>query len=51
MKKKRILIPGLLFLVALLLSGCAKTAPQPHKHTWENRKCVTYGEEKENWII
>lgn len=29
MKKKRILIPGLLFLVALLLSGCAKTAPRP----------------------
>lgn len=54
MKKKRILIPGLLFLVALLLPGCAKTAPQPHTHTWENRKCVTCGEEKEvhrlgNW--
>ena len=54
MKKKRILISGLLFLVALLLSGCAKTAPQPHAHTWENRKCVTCGEEKEvhrlgNW--
>ena len=54
MKKKRILIPGLLFLVALLFPGCAKTAPQPHAHTWENRKCVTCGEEKEvhrlgNW--
>ena len=54
MKKKRILIPGLLILAALLLPGCAKTAPQPHAHTWENRKCVTCGEEKEvhrlgNW--
>ena len=54
MKKKRILIPGLLFLVALLFPGCAKTAPQPHTHTRENRKCVTCGEEKEvhrlgNW--
>ena len=54
MKKKRILIPGLLFLVALLFPGCAKSAPQPHAHTWENRKCVTCGEEKEvhrlgNW--
>ena len=54
MKKKRLLIPGLLFLVALLFPGCAKTAPQPHAHTWENRKCVTCGEEKEihrlgNW--
>lgn len=44
----------LLFLVALLFPGCAKTAPQPHAHTWENRKCVTCGEEKEihrlgNW--
>ena len=29
MKKKRILIPGLLFLVALLLPGYAKTAPSP----------------------
>ena len=41
-------------LVVLLLGGCAKTAPQPHTHTWENRKCVTCGEEKEihrlgNW--
>lgn len=27
MKKKRILIPGLLILIALLLPGCAKTAP------------------------
>ena len=51
MKKKRLLIPGLLILAALLLPGCAKTAPQPHAHTWENRKCVTCGEEKENWII
>ena len=54
MKKKRILIPGLLILIALLFPGCAKTAPQPHAHTWENRKCVTCGEEKEiqklgNW--
>ena len=54
MKKKRLLIPGLLFLVALLFPGCPKTAPQPHAHTWENRKCVTCGEEKElhrlgNW--
>ena len=54
MKKKRILIPGLLILAALLFPGCAKTAPQPHAHTWENRKCVTCGEEKEvhrlgNW--
>ena len=54
MKKKRILIPGLLVLAALLFPGCAKTAPQPHAHTWENRKCVTCGEEKEvhrlgNW--
>ena len=51
MKKKCILIPGLLILVALLLSGCAKTVPQPHTNTWENRKYVTCGEEKENWII
>lgn len=51
MKKKRILIPGLLILIALLLPGCAKTAPQPREHTWGNRKCVTCGEEKENWII
>lgn len=51
MKKKRILIPGLLILAALLFPGCAKTAPQPREHTWENRKCVTCGEEKENWII
>lgn len=54
MKKKRILIPGLLILATLLFPGCAKTAPQPHVHTWENRKCVTCGEEKEvqrlgNW--
>lgn len=54
MKKKRILIPGLLILIALLFPGCAKTASQPHAHTWENRKCVTWGEEKEiqklgNW--
>ena len=54
MKKKRILIPGLLVLAALLFCGCAKTASQPHAHTWENRKCVTCGEEKEihrlgNW--
>ena len=54
MKKKRILIPGLLILIALLFPGCAKTASQPHAHTWENRKCVTCGEEKEiqklgNW--
>ena len=27
MKKKRILIPGLLILIALLFPGCAKTAP------------------------
>lgn len=54
MKKKRLLIPGLLILIALLFPGCAKTASQPHAHTWENRKCVTCGEEKEiqklgNW--
>ena len=54
MKKKRLLIPGLLILIALLFPGCAKTALQPHAHTWENRKCVTCGEEKEvhrlgNW--
>ena len=54
MKKKHLLIPGLLILAALLFPGCAKTAPQPHTHTWENRKCVTCGEEKEihrlgNW--
>lgn len=54
MKKKRILIPGLLILIALLFPGCAKTAPQPHKHTWENRKCTVCGAEKEvfqlgNW--
>ena len=54
MKKKRLLIPGLLILIALLFPGCAKTASQPHAHTWENRKCVTWGEEKEiqklgNW--
>ena len=54
MKKKHLLIPGLLILIALLFPGCAKTAPQPHAHTWENRKCVTCGEEKEiqklgNW--
>lgn len=44
----------MLILVALLLPGCAKAGPQPHEHTWENRKCVTCGEEKEvhrlgNW--
>ena len=54
MKKKRILIPGLLILAALLFPGCAKTVSQPHAHTWENRKCMTCGEEKEihrlgNW--
>ena len=54
MKKKRILIPGLLILVALPLPGCAKTAPQAHVHTWENYKCASCGEEKEiqklgNW--
>ena len=54
MKKKHLLIPGLLILAALLFPGCAKTAPQPHTHTWENRKCVTCGAEKEihrlgNW--
>lgn len=52
MRRSKIYI--LLFLVALLLSGCAKTASQPHVHTLENRKCVTCGEEKEihrlgNW--
>ena len=52
MKQRRICV--LLILVALLLPGCAKTGPQPHEHTWENRKCVTCGEEKEvhrlgNW--
>lgn len=52
MRRSKIYI--LLFLVALLFPGCAKTAPQPHTHTWENRKCVTCGEEKEihrlgNW--
>ena len=54
MNKKHLLIPGLLILAALLFPSCAKTAPQPHTHTWENRKCVTCGEEKEvhrlgNW--
>lgn len=54
MKKKRILIPGLLILIALLFPGCAKTASQPHAHTWENRKCTVCGAEKEvfqlgNW--
>ena len=54
MKKKRLLIPGLLILAALLFPGCAKTAPQPHVHTWENYKCASCGEEKEiqklgNW--
>ena len=54
MKKKRILIPGLLILIALLFPGCAKTALQPHVHTWENYKCASCGEEKEiqklgNW--
>lgn len=52
MRQKRICV--LLILVALLLPGCAKAGPQPHEHTWENRKCVTCGEEKEvhrlgNW--
>ena len=52
MRQRRICV--LLILVALLLSGCAKAGPQPHEHTWENRKCVTCGEEKEvhrlgNW--
>ena len=52
MRQRRICV--LLILVALLLPGCAKTGPQPHEHTWENRKCVTCGEEKEvhrlgNW--
>lgn len=52
MKQRRICV--LLILAALLLPGCAKTGPQPHEHTWENRKCVTCGEEKEvhrlgNW--
>ena len=41
-------------LLAALLSGCAKTEPQPHVHTWENYRCVSCGEEKEiqqlgNW--
>ena len=41
-------------LVVLLLGGCAKEEPKEHSHTWENRKCVTCGEEKEvhrlgNW--
>ena len=54
MKKKRILIPGLLFLVALLFCSCAKAESQPHIHTWESYKCVSCGEEKEiqelgNW--
>ena len=54
MKKKRILISGLLFLVALLFCSCAKAESQPHIHTWENYKCVSCGEEKEiqelgNW--
>lgn len=54
MKKKHLLTPGLLILAVLLFCGCAKTAPQPHAHTWEKRKCVTCGEEKEihrlgNW--
>lgn len=52
MRQGRICV--LLILVALLLPGCAKAGPQPHEHTWENRKCVTCGEEKEvhrlgNW--
>lgn len=52
MRQRRICV--LLILVALLLPGCAKAGPQPHEHTWENRKCVTCGEEKEvhrlgNW--
>ena len=52
MRQRRIGV--LLILVALLLPGCAKAGPQPHEHTWENRKCVTCGEEKEvhrlgNW--
>ena len=45
MRQRRICV--LLILVALLLPGCAKAGPQPHEHTWENRKCVTCGEEKE----
>lgn len=41
-------------LVVLLLGGCTKEEPKEHSHTWENRKCVTCGEEKEihrlgNW--
>lgn len=52
MRRSKIYI--LLILVALLFCGCAKTASQPHAHTWENRKCVTCGEKKEihrlgNW--
>ena len=52
MRQRRICV--LLILVALLLPGCAKAGPQSHEHTWENRKCVTCGEEKEvhrlgNW--
>ena len=52
MRQRRICV--LLILVALLLPGCAKAGPQPHEHAWENRKCVTCGEEKEvhrlgNW--
>ena len=52
MRQRRIGV--LLILVALLLPGCAKAGPQPHEHAWENRKCVTCGEEKEvhrlgNW--
>lgn len=52
MRQRRICV--LLILVALLLPGCAKAGPQPHEHTWKNRKCVTCGEEKEvhrlgNW--
>ena len=52
MRQRKICV--LLILVALLLPGCAKAGPQPHEHTWVNRKCVTCGEEKEvhrlgNW--
>lgn len=48
MKKTKI---ALFALAVLLLAGCAKSEEKPHVHTWENRKCVSCGEEKENGII
>lgn len=51
MKKTKIAMAA---LAVLLLAGCAKSEAKPHVHTWEDRKCIICGEEKEtlrlgNW--